>query len=171
MATNVQTVNFKIPRVEASLPRYLTSFAVLLLPVFIWLIWPPVGVQARAWHLFAICVATIVGIILKPHPTGAIGTIGVAATAPNGTRAINQALSGFGNSTIWLMVVAFFISRGFFNTGLGSRNRPPFDGNSWQENLGTKLRTNHDGSRPGVDCPRQRRSKRIADAYHSELII
>jgi divalent anion:Na+ symporter, DASS family len=123
MATNVQTVNFKIPRVEASLPRYFTSFAVLLLAVFIWLIWPPVGVQARAWHLFAICVATIVGIILKPPPMGAIGTIGVAATAPNGTRAINQALSGFGNSTIWLIVVAFLISRGFFNTGLGSRNR------------------------------------------------
>ena len=104
MSTNVQTVNFEIPGVEASLPRYLTSFAVLLLPVFIWLVWPPVGVQARAWHLFAIFVATIVGIILRPHPMGAIGTIGVAATAPSGTVAISQALSGFGNSAIWLIV-------------------------------------------------------------------
>src|ERR1700675_4948002 len=32
-----------------------------------------------------------------------------------------EALSGFGNSTIWLIVVAFFISRGFIKTGLGCR--------------------------------------------------
>jgi hypothetical protein len=43
---------------------------------------------------------------------GAIALFGIAATA-------NQALSGFGNSTIWLIVVAFFISRGFIKTGLG----------------------------------------------------
>jgi DASS family divalent anion:Na+ symporter len=42
--------------------------AVLLLAVVIWLIPPPSGVQPRAWHLLAIFVATIVGIITKPLP-------------------------------------------------------------------------------------------------------
>jgi divalent anion:Na+ symporter, DASS family len=106
---------------EASLRRRLTLLAVFLLAVIIWFIPPPPGVQPRAWHLLAIFVATIVGIILKPLPMGAIAMIGVAATALSGTLTINQALSGFGNSTIWLIVVAFFISRGFIKTGLGSR--------------------------------------------------
>lgn len=52
---------------------------------------------------------------------GAIAMIGIAATALTGTLSINQALSGFGNGTIWLIVVAFFISHGFIKTGLGSR--------------------------------------------------
>jgi di/tricarboxylate transporter len=69
----------------------------------------------------AIFVAAIVGIITKPLPMGAIALFGIAATALTGTLTINQALSGFGNSTIWLIVVAFFISRGFIKTGLGSR--------------------------------------------------
>ena len=95
--------------------------AVFLLGVVIWLIPPPSGVQPAAWHLLAIFVATIVGIITKPLPMGAIALFGIAATALTGTLTINQALSGFGNSTIWLIVVAFFISRGFIKTGLGSR--------------------------------------------------
>jgi divalent anion:Na+ symporter, DASS family len=37
----------------------------------------------------------------------------IAITALSGTLSINQALSGVGNSTICLIVVAFFISRGF----------------------------------------------------------
>src|SRR6478752_7755841 len=64
--------------------------AVLLLAVVIWLIPPPSGVQPRAWHLLAIFVATIVGIILKPLPMGAIAMIGVAVTALSGTLTINQ---------------------------------------------------------------------------------
>ena len=42
-------------------------------------------------------------------------------TALSGTLSVNQALSGFGNSTIWLIVIAFFFSRGLIRTGLGSR--------------------------------------------------
>jgi divalent anion:Na+ symporter, DASS family len=98
----------------------------LLAGIVIWLIPSPAGVQPRAWHLLAIFVATIIGIIAKPLPMGAIALLGIAATAISGTLTINQALSGFGNSTIWLIVVAFFISHGFIKTGLGSRIAYPF---------------------------------------------
>jgi DASS family divalent anion:Na+ symporter len=103
------------------LKRLIVLLSVVLLAVILWLIPPPSGVQPRAWHLLAIFVATIVGIITKPFPMGAIALFGIAATALSGTLTISQALSGFGNSTIWLIVVAFFISRGFIKTGLGSR--------------------------------------------------
>jgi DASS family divalent anion:Na+ symporter len=73
--------------------------AVLLLAVVIWLIpHPSGGVQPRAWHLLAIFVATIVGIITKRLPMGAIALFGIAATALTRTLSINQALSGFGNA-------------------------------------------------------------------------
>ena len=72
-------------------------------------------------HLLAIFVATIVGIILKPLPMGAVAMVGIAATAITKTLTITQALSGFGNRVIWLIVLAFFISRGFIKTGLGAR--------------------------------------------------
>jgi DASS family divalent anion:Na+ symporter len=109
------------PHQEPPWRRFVVLLAVFLLGVVIWLIPPPSGVQPAAWHLLAIFVATIVGIITKPLPMGAIALFGIAATALTGTLTINQALSGFGNSTIWLIVVAFFISRGFIKTGLGSR--------------------------------------------------
>src|ERR1700751_2096846 len=109
------------PHQESPLRRYIVLLAVFLLGFVTWLIPPPSGVQPPAWHLLAIFVATIVGIITKPLPMGAIALFGIAATALTGTLTINQALSGFGNSTIWLIVVAFFISRGFIKTGLGSR--------------------------------------------------
>jgi divalent anion:Na+ symporter, DASS family len=103
------------------LKRLAILAAVFVLALVIWFIPPPSGVEPRAWHLLAIFVATIVGIITKPLPMGAIALFGIAATALSGTLTIDQALSGFGNSTIWLIVVAFFISRGFIKTGLGSR--------------------------------------------------
>jgi DASS family divalent anion:Na+ symporter len=72
-------------------------------------------------HLLAIFVGTIVGIILKPLPMGAVAMVGIAATAMTQTLTITEALSGFGNRVIWLIVLAFFISRGFIKTGLGPR--------------------------------------------------
>jgi DASS family divalent anion:Na+ symporter len=87
----------------------------------IWLWPPPEGVSAPAWHLLAIFVATIVGIITKPLPMGAVALIGVVATALTGTLGIGDALSGFSSSTIWLIGVAFFVSRAIIKTGLGAR--------------------------------------------------
>lgn len=72
-------------------------------------------------HLLAIFVATILGIIVKPLPMGAVAMVGIAATSLTGTLTINESLSGFGNRVIWLIVLAFFISRGFIKTGLGAR--------------------------------------------------
>ncbi len=75
----------------------------------------------RGLHLFAIFVATIFGIVLRPLPMGAVAMVGIAATAATGTLAIAESLSGFSDVVIWLIVLAFMISRGFLKTGLGAR--------------------------------------------------
>lgn len=93
----------------------------LLVALVLWPLPAPAGVDPAGMHLLAIFVATIVGVILKPLPMGAVAMVGIAAGAVTGTLTIDEALSGFGNRVIWLIVLAFFISRGFIKTGLGSR--------------------------------------------------
>jgi DASS family divalent anion:Na+ symporter len=75
----------------------------------------------RGLHLFAIFVTTIVGIILAPLPMGGVAMIGIGITAATGTLGIADSLSGFSDVVIWLIVLAFMISRGFIKTGLGAR--------------------------------------------------
>jgi divalent anion:Na+ symporter, DASS family len=75
----------------------------------------------KSLHLLAIFITTIAGIILKPVPMGAMALIGIALTALTGTLPIADSLSGLSDVTIWLIVLAFFISRGFIKTGLGAR--------------------------------------------------
>lgn len=107
----------------------LKSFAItLVVGLIIWFIPVPEGVKPNAWHLLAIFVATIVGIILKAAPMGTMAMLGITLCAATQVLApgkpidaIKNALSGFGNSTIWLIGLAFFIARGFIKTGLGNR--------------------------------------------------
>lgn len=87
-----------------------------------WFIPGPEGVDPKAWHLLAIFMATILGIILKAMPLGEMCITGLSFALFTKTLDIKtQALTGFGNSTIWLIVIAFFIARGFIKTGLGTR--------------------------------------------------
>ncbi len=93
----------------------------IIVALVIWLIPAPQGVSAGAWHLLAIFVATVVGIILEPLPMGAVALCGIAAVTLTHTLTLRETLSGFSHPVIWLVVIAFFISRGFIKTGLGSR--------------------------------------------------
>src|SRR5215216_3221973 len=82
---------------------------------------PPEGITAQSWRLLAIFVATIVGMIVQPLPGGAMVLLGVAAIAVTGVLPIREALSGYGDPVVWLVLAAFFMSRGMIKTGLGRR--------------------------------------------------
>ena len=75
----------------------------------------------RGLHMFAIFLATIIGIIIRPVPMGAVAVIGTAACAITGTLSISDSLSGYSESTLWLIIVAFMFARGFIKSGLGTR--------------------------------------------------
>ncbi len=100
-------------------PRRLAFVAFVGLAI--WALPRPDAVDPRAWRLFAIFVATVVGIIAKPLPIGAMAFVGIAAALATRTLTIAEALSGFGNATVWLVVAAFFLAAGFIRTGLGER--------------------------------------------------
>ena len=87
----------------------------------IWFIPAPAGVGPQAWGLLAVFVATIAGFILQPLPLGAIAIIACALLPVLGVMKAGQALEGFSNGTIWLIVSAFMFATGFIKTGLGKR--------------------------------------------------
>lgn len=94
---------------------------VLAVGAVIWFMPVPEGLKVQAWHLFAIFVATILGYILQPLPIGAIAFIAVTFSALSGTLKLGDALMGYGNGTMWLIVSAFLFARGFIKSGLGRR--------------------------------------------------
>ena len=81
----------------------------------------PQGITPQSWRLLAIFTATIIGSILRPIPGGAVVLIGVATVALTGALPVEQALRGYADPIVWLVLAAFFISRGMVKTGLGRR--------------------------------------------------
>jgi len=99
----------------------------------------PAALPQHAWWYFSIFAGVIVGLMLEPLPGGAIGFIGVtlvtvlapwvlfspAQLATPGFKpiaeAIRFALSGFSNTTVWLIFGAFMFALGYEKTGLGNR--------------------------------------------------
>lgn len=92
----------------------LVAVGILLSPI-------PAGITVQSWRLLAIFAATITGSIVRPIPGGAMVLLGVSALPIFGVLPIEQALTGYADPIVWLVLAAFFISRGMIKTGLGRR--------------------------------------------------
>jgi L-tartrate/succinate antiporter len=108
------------------------AIAIALIP-------PPEGLAAHAWYFFALFMGVIVGLMTEPIPGPAISLIGVTLitvlarwvlyspaelNAPGfdpANASVAWALSGFSNSTVWLIFGAFTFGLGYEKTGLGRR--------------------------------------------------
>ncbi|RBQ27963.1 anion permease [Aliarcobacter vitoriensis] len=102
----------------------------LLIPVLValvlWFIPAPEGLSQEAWRFFGIFLAVIIGLIIEPIPAALIGFVGISIVAilglmGNSGDSIKWALSGFSNTTIWLIFAAFMFAEGYKKTGLGRR--------------------------------------------------
>jgi L-tartrate/succinate antiporter len=111
-----------------------TSVAVILA-----LIPPPDGLPPHAWLYFAIFAGVIAGLIIENLPGAGVGLIGVTLVmifsqlvlfspeqlAKEGFKpaaeAIKWGLSGFSNTTVWLIFAAFMFALGYEKSGLGKR--------------------------------------------------
>jgi len=94
---------------------------VLAIAVGILSIPAPDGITPQSWRLFAIFAATITGSIVQPIPGGAMVLVGVSAVALTGALPVREALGGYADPIVWLVLAAFFISRAMIKTGLGRR--------------------------------------------------
>lgn len=99
----------------------------LLLGIVLALLPAPHGLDLNAWRFFAVFASVIFALILEPIPAAAVGFAGVFLTAllglagPKPADSIKWALSGFSNTTVWLIFGAFMFAMGYEKTGLGRR--------------------------------------------------
>ena len=101
--------------------RLMGAGMMVLVYLSVQLIPRPQVIQPEGWRLLGIFLATIVGMILGPLPGGALVLIAITLVSLWGGLSIQQALAGYADPTVWLVLAAFFISRGLIKTGLARR--------------------------------------------------
>jgi anion transporter len=103
------------------------AIAPLIVWLVIFLLPIPAGLNQNQWHYFAVFAAVIAGLVLESMPPGAVGLIGLTFAAVMGyvesdpNKSLRWALSGFAESTVWLIVGAFVFAIGYRKSGLGNR--------------------------------------------------
>jgi len=88
---------------------------------FVFLLPQPASVTPDGWRLTGLFLATILGSILQPVPGGAVVLLAITLAPILGGMKIADALGGYADSTVWLVMAAFFISRALIDTGLARR--------------------------------------------------
>lgn len=119
--------------------RGLSLMLSVAIALILFLIPTPDGLEPYAWHFFAIFVGAIVALILEPLPGAVIGIAAVVIisllspwvlfspaemAAPKfqlASQSFKWAVSGFSNSTVWLIFGAFMFAAGYEKTQFGRR--------------------------------------------------
>ncbi len=91
-----------------------------LVAAAIWLL-PHGDFDARRWGLLCLFGATVSALITRPMPAGAVVIVALTAGVLLELVTLADALAGFSNTTVWLIVAAFLFARGFVQTRLGER--------------------------------------------------
>src|SRR5688572_32698573 len=89
---------------------------VLAVPAMILVLPRPAGLEPNAWYILALFAATMAGLIAQPLPGGAMVFLALVVLAVSGLVPIAKALAGYGDPVVWLVLAAFFISRGMIKT-------------------------------------------------------
>lgn len=113
------------PVPPSTLARRLLSWgAILALAAAVWTIgsWQEgQTIPGKGWRLLAVFLATILGLMLQPLPGGAVVLLGVIAIVLVGALPLEEALNGYRDPSVWLVLAAFLLSRAFIKTGLARR--------------------------------------------------
>ncbi len=80
----------------------------------------PEGITPQGWRTFAIFVSVIAGMALQPMPGAALVVLGLTAMTANGIP-MRDALGGFGEPSVWLVVAAMLMARAILDSGLARR--------------------------------------------------
>ncbi len=111
-----------MPRDRPPFHPLVSSGIILLLGLSIVFLVPrPADISIQGWRMTAIFLCTVLALMLRPIAGGAAVLIGVVSMVLAGVFNISQALSAYGGSTAWLVLVAFLIARPLINSGLARR--------------------------------------------------
>lgn len=105
---------------EASL-QFIPLLICFGLGALLWFCPHPEGITDQGWHALTLFVITILGLILKPLPMGAVAILSLVVGILTKVITMKQAFNGFSSDVVWLVVFALFIAKGFNVTGLSKR--------------------------------------------------
>lgn len=80
----------------------------------------PAAVTPQGWRTFAIFVCVIAGMAVQPMPGAALVVLGLTAMTANGTP-MREALGGFAEPSVWLVLAAMLMARAILDSGLARR--------------------------------------------------
>ena len=89
--------------------------------IVIWNLPIPWDISPDAWHLFAIFITAIIGVLLEAFSIFTASVIGLVAAVLLRVLTPQQAYSGFSESFILLILAAFLVAKGVIKSGLGRR--------------------------------------------------
>ncbi len=92
-----------------------------VIAIGIWFAPVPAGLTAPAWHLFAVFAAAIACVLVGAFPLLTASMLAVGTVVLTGTITPAQAYSGFANSSVLLVVIAFIVAQAVVKSGLGRR--------------------------------------------------
>jgi len=121
MANETPTASIPVQDRPALSPAISTAIIAVVALLILYAVPRPASVTVQGWRLLAIFVCTVLALMLRPIAGGAAVLIGVTITIITGVLTPVQALSGYGNTTVWLVLSAFFIARAIINSGLARR--------------------------------------------------
>ena len=93
----------------------------VIIGVVIWHLPVPWDITPDAWHLFAIFITAIIGVLLEAFSIFTASIIGLVAAVMLQVLTPKQAYSGFSESFILLILAAFLVAKGVIKSGLGRR--------------------------------------------------
>jgi DASS family divalent anion:Na+ symporter len=96
-------------------------WAIVLIPGLLLYFLPVPALDPQQRRLLAVFAATIVALVAQPVPMGVTVVIGMTLLALTRVLPPAKILSGFSNVTVWLIFIAFLISRAVTATGFGTR--------------------------------------------------
>ena len=89
--------------------------------ILLWLSGAPSGLDIKAYHIFIVFISVIISILIRAVPMAVSVLTGLLFSVLVGLISLKDALKGFGDSTTWLVVIAFLIAGVVIDTGLGRR--------------------------------------------------
>ena len=99
----------------------LGRWLVVLAPCALLYLLPLPGFTPQQRHLLAIFLGTIIALVARPMPMGVSVLVAMTALALLRVLPFPRVLSGFSNTTLWLIFTAFLFARAVTATKLGLR--------------------------------------------------
>jgi len=81
----------------------------------------PVGAPAVGWNVFSVFASVLLSFVLRPLPMGPMVLLGLVCLSASGTIPLSEALAGYGDTTVWLVVAAFLVAGAVVRTEFGKR--------------------------------------------------